>query len=229
MSRYPPSTIHRNLDLLSPQRIQNLNTDRHNTSPPSQTLNQATHPLPLNTTQSTTAQTQTHVQHSPCSYRIGKAQIYSSHPNHPHNSYTAPSQTHIHFTNSTYTSHPCTTRISSTSSAVDTKPEPHVSPRTSRTSCTSRTYRTSCTSCARIPHTPHSPQPHLPVTSHQHFPCHRTLTLSQHTHMQHKQKTPHQHRVPIQPHRQTNDDNLTTDTTYPAVKVRYISSYCRST
>ena len=37
----------------------------------------------------------------------------------------------------------------------------------------------------------HSPQPHLPRTSYQHCRHPRTLTLSQHTHMQHRQQYIH--------------------------------------
>ena len=47
MCRYPPSTIHRYLDLPCPQTIQTRNTDRHNTTPPSQTLDQASHTSPV--------------------------------------------------------------------------------------------------------------------------------------------------------------------------------------
>ena len=65
------------------------------------------------TTHTTATQTQIHALH--CFYRIGKAQTQSS---HPLTSYPALSQTHL--THSTCTS--------STSSAVNTKSEPHVPP-----------------------------------------------------------------------------------------------------
>ena len=69
----------------------------------------------------------------------------------------------------------------------------------------------------------HSPQPHLPLTPHQHFRHPRTLTLSQHTHMQHKQQYMHhshqqqphsQHRVLRQPHKQTKNYHRTTTQTH---------------
>ena len=47
----------------------------------------------------------THVQHSPCPQRIGKAQTQFSHPLTPLSTHTAPSQTHTHVTHSTNTSH----------------------------------------------------------------------------------------------------------------------------
>ena len=96
LCRYPPSTIHRYLDLPSTQRIQTHTSYRHNTTPPLPTLVQAPYPLPTYTTHTTATKTQTHVQHSPCPHRIGKAQTQFSHPLtpplHPHrpepNTYT---------------------------------------------------------------------------------------------------------------------------------------------
>ena len=61
--RYPPSTIHRYLDLLSTQRIQTHNSHMHNTTRPLQTLVQAPYPLPTYATHTTATETQTHVQH----------------------------------------------------------------------------------------------------------------------------------------------------------------------
>ena len=60
-----------------------------------------THP-----TYTTATKTQTHVQHSPCSHRIGKAQTKSSHPLIPLSTHVAPSQTHTHITYSTNSFHP---------------------------------------------------------------------------------------------------------------------------
>ena len=51
-------------------RIWTQNSQRHNTTPPFQTLVQAPYPLPTYTTHTIATQTQTHVQHSPCSYRV---------------------------------------------------------------------------------------------------------------------------------------------------------------
>ena len=53
----------------------------------------------------TPTKTQTHVQHSPCPQRIGKAQTLFYHPLTPLSTHTAPSQTHTHVTHSTNTSH----------------------------------------------------------------------------------------------------------------------------
>ena len=47
----------------------------------------------------------THVQHSPCPQRIGKAQNLLSHPLTPLSTHTAPSQTYTHVTHSINTSH----------------------------------------------------------------------------------------------------------------------------
>ena len=72
----------------------------------------------------------------------------------------------------------------------------------------------------------HPPQPHLPRTPHQHCRHPRTLTLSQHIHMQHKQQAsqtpqqPHsQHRVPRQPHKHTKDYHRTTNTTQTHIPI----------
>ena len=53
MCRYPPSTIHRYLDLPSTQIIQTHTSHRHNTTPPLPTLVQAPYPLPIYTTHTT--------------------------------------------------------------------------------------------------------------------------------------------------------------------------------
>ena len=84
-------------------------------------------------------------------------------------------------------------------------------------------------------------QPHLTQTPHQHCRHPPTLTLSQHTHMQHKQQYMHHSHRNNRTHNIGYYDNLTnrprTTTglltphkhTCPAVKVREISSYCKST
>ena len=95
MCRYPPSTIHRYLDLPSTQRIQTHTSHRHNTTPPLPTPVQAPYPLPTYTTHTTATKTQTHVQHSPCPQRIGKAQTQFSHPLTP-SPPTLPRAKHIH-------------------------------------------------------------------------------------------------------------------------------------
>ena len=93
----------------------------------------------------------------------------------------------------------------------------------------------------------HSLQPHLTQTPHQH--CRHPHTLTAHTHATqttvHASQSPQQphaqHRVLRQPHKQTKDYHRTANTTQvifhchchkhtgPAVKVREISSYCKST
>ena len=79
MRRYPPSTIHSYLDLTSTHIIQSNNSQRHNITPPFQTLVQAPYPLPTYATHTTATQTQTHFQHVPCSYRISTSPIQLSH------------------------------------------------------------------------------------------------------------------------------------------------------
>ena len=64
MRRYPPSTIHRYLDLPSTQRIQSRTSHRHNTTPPLHTLVQAPYLLPTYITHTIATKTQTHDQHS---------------------------------------------------------------------------------------------------------------------------------------------------------------------
>ena len=86
--------------------MQTNTSHRHNTIPPFQTLVQSPYPLPTYTTHATATKTQTHVQHYPCSHRIGKAQTQSSHPLISLSTHAAPSQTHTHLTYSTNSSHP---------------------------------------------------------------------------------------------------------------------------
>ena len=100
--------------------------NRHNTTPPLQTLDQALYPLPTYITLTTATKTQTHVQHSPCSHRIGKVQTQSSHPLTP-SPPTPPRAKHISHTPPT--PHiPRTTLIHNRSAALGTIPEPRVPP-----------------------------------------------------------------------------------------------------
>ena len=66
--------------LPSTQRIQTHTPHKHNSTPPLPTLVQVPYPLPTYTTHTTATKTQTHVQHSPCPYRIGEAQTQFYHP-----------------------------------------------------------------------------------------------------------------------------------------------------
>ena len=79
-----------------------------NATLPLRTLVQALYPLPTYTTHTTATKTQTHVQHSPCSHRIGKVQSKSSHSLTPPplSTQATPSQTHKHLTYSTNSSTP---------------------------------------------------------------------------------------------------------------------------
>ena len=89
---------------------ENPDSHRHNTTPLLPTLVQAPYPLP---TYITATKTQTHVQHSPCPQRIGKAQTKFSHP-------LTPLSKHIHM------SHTPPTPLTSTSPVLDKTPEPRV-------------------------------------------------------------------------------------------------------
>ena len=153
MCWYPPSTIHRYLDLPYTQRIPTHTSHRHNTIP---TLVQASYPLPTYTTHTTATKTQTHVQHYPCPHWNGKAQTQFSHPLTP-SPPTPPRAKHIHTSHTPPT--PLTKLISSTSPILDKTPEPRVPLIHALTATTP------------------------PRTPHQHCRHPRTLTLSQHTHM----------------------------------------------
>ena len=184
---------------------------------PHQTLVQAPYPFPTYTTHTSEPKTQIHVQHSPCSHRIGKAQTQSSHP------LTPPPLLPRRPEPKTYTSHILqqllitrTTLIHSPSAALDTIHEPGVPP-----TCLALTTTT----------------PHLSPHQHCHQPhCHqpRTITLSQQTHKQ--QYTHHSHskdriHIGTTPTSQTDQRRPQTQhkDTDPTVKVREISSYYRST
>ena len=154
-------------------------------------------PLPTYTTHTIATKTQTHVQYSPCSHRIGKAQTQSPHPLTPLSLPTPLRAKHIHIALSPPTPHiPRTTLINNMSNTLDTIPEP------------------------RVPHTcpafttPHpSPTPELSSTSHYHTLSADTHATQTTVHASQSQQPPHPHRVPRQPHRQTKDDRMTTDTT----------------
>ena len=171
-----------------------LTTQTDNTTPPLQTLVQSLYPLP--TYASHTTATQTHVQHSPCSHRIGKAQTLTSHPFTP-SPPTPPQAKHIHISHTPPT--PLTLRttfIPSMPAASDTIPEPRIPPQAL-----------------------HSPQPHLLHPHTVPSPWHLQI-LSLYTHetqatvyASQSPQPPHPHRVQRQPHRQTKYDHMTTDTT----------------
>ena len=139
----------------------------------------------------------------PCEVSLpGQAQF--SHPLTPHR----PSQTHTHGTHCTNTSHR------------------HIT-------CTRQNTRTTCTTHTRTHRNHTSPGPHTSIAV--------TLAPSQHTHMQHKQQYMHHSHRNNRTHNigyyvnLTNRPRTTTGLqtphkhTGPAVKVREISSYCKST
>ena len=211
MCRYPPSTIHRYLDLPSTQRIQTHTSHRHNLTPPLPTLVQAPYPLPTYTTHTTATKNTDTRPTLPCPHRIGKAQTQFSHPLTP-SPPTPPRAKHIHM------SHTPPTPLTSTSPVLDKTPEPRVPLIHTLTAAT--------------PHP--DPTPALPSPSHPH-------TLTAHTHMQHKQQYMHHSHRNNRTHNIGYYDNLTNRPrittglltphkhTGPAVKVREISSYCKST
>ena len=147
--------------------------------------------LPTYTTHTTATKSQTHVQHSPCPQRIGKAQTLFSHPLTPLSTHTARAK-HIHM------SHTPLTPLTSTSPVLDKIPEPRVPLIHALTATTPHPY----------------PTPTLPSPSHPH-------TLTAHTHAtqttvhasQSPQQPQAQHRVLRQPHKQTKDHHRTTNTT----------------
>ena len=200
MCRYPPSTIHRYLDLPTTQIIQTHTSHRHNTTPPLPTLVHAPYPLPTyttHTTHTTTTKAKTHVQHSPCPHRIGEAQTQFSHPLTP-SPPTPPGQTHkyIHMSHSSPT--PLTTLISSTSPVLGKTPEPRVPHIHALTATTP----------------PPDPTPALPSPSHPHTLTAHTHATQTTVHASQSQQQPHsQHRVLRQPHKQTMDYHMSTNTT----------------
>ena len=189
MCRYPPSTIHRYLDLPSTRRIRARTSHGHDATPALPTLVQAPYPLPTYTTHTAT-KAHTHVQHSPCPQRIGKAQTQFSRPLTPLSTHTARAR-RMHM------SHTPPTPLTSTSHVLDKTPEPRV-PLIHALTAT----------------TPHpDPTPALPSPSHPH-------TLTAHTHAArtavHASQSPQQphahHGVLRRPRRQTKDYHGTTNT-----------------
>ena len=207
MCRYPPSTIHRYLDLSSTLRIKPRTSHRHNTNQPFPTLVQAPYLLP---TYTTATKTQTHVQHSPCPHRIGKAQtpLIHSPPSPP----TPSRAKHIPHTPPT----PLATLISSTSPVLDKTPEPRVPLIHALTATTP----------------PPDPTPALPSPSHLHTLTAYTHATQQYMHHSHRNNRTHNIGYYDNP---TNRPRTTTGLLTPhkhidpAVKVRELSSYCRAT
>ena len=122
MCRYPPSTIHRYMDLPSTQRIQTPTSHRHNTTPPLPTLVQVPYPLPTYTTHTTATKhrhtSNTHHVHTGLVKPKPNSLIHSPTPLHPcrsdPNTYTC------------HTLHQHLSLYSSTSPVLDKTPEPHV-------------------------------------------------------------------------------------------------------
>ena len=130
---------------------------------------------------------------------------------------TPPRAKHIHM------SHTPPTPLTSTSPVLDKTPKPRV-PLIHALTAT----------------TPHpDPTPALPSPSHPHTLTPHTHATQTTVHASQSLQQPHaQHRVLRQPHKQTKDYHMTANTTQlltphkhtgPAVKLREISSYCKST
>ena len=183
MCRYPPSTIHRYLDLPSTQIIQTHTSHRHNTSPPLPTLVQAPYPLPTYTPPQPKHRHMSNTPPVPTGLVKPKpnSPIHSS-PSPP----TPPRAKHIHM------SHTPPTPLTSTSFVLDKTPEPRV-PLIHALTAT----------------TPH-PGPHTSTAvtlAHTHA-TQTTIHASQSPQQPHAQ-----HRVLRQPHKQTKDYHRTTNTT----------------
>ena len=149
-------------------------------------------PLPTPYTTHTTAnKTQTHVQHSPCPHRIGKAHTQFSHPLTP-SPPTPPRAKLIHM------SHTPPTPLTSTSPVQDKTPEPRVPLIHTLTATTPRP----------------DPTPALPSPSHPHTLTTYTHATQTTVHASQSPQQPHaQHRVLRQPHKQIKDYHRTTNTT----------------
>ena len=197
MRRYPPNTIYRYRDLPSTHLIQTDNSHRHNTTPPLQTLVQApTHspPTPYTPPQPKHRHT-SNIPLFPQDWQSPNPILASYYP--PLYQRRPEPNTHISHTPPTPLI-PRTTLIHSTSAALDTIPEPRV-PLTCQALTTT---------------TPHpSTTLALPSTSHPHTILAYTHATQTTVHTSQSQQPPHPHRVLRQPHRQTKDDNMTTDTT----------------
>ena len=174
---------------------ENTDSHRHNTTPPLPSLVQAPYPLPTYITHTTAIKTQTPIQYSPCPHRIGKSQTQLSHPLTPLST-PPPRAKHIRMSHTPPT--PLTTLISSTLPVLDKTPEPRVPLIHELTATTPPTDPT--------PALPSLSQPHT-LTAH----THATQTT---VHASQSPQQPHsQHRVLLQPHKQTKDYHRTTNTT----------------
>ena len=203
MRRYPPSTIHRYLDLPYTQIIQTHNSHRHNTTSPDPCPSH--YPLPHSPPTPLTPPQPKH-RHTSNSHhvptRLVKPKpnpiIHSTHHPPP----TPPRAKHIHISHTPPNPHiPRTTLIHNTSDALDTMPEPRVPP-----TCPALT-------------TPHPfPIPALPSTSHHHTLSADTHATQTTVNASQSQQPPHPHMDPRQLHRQTKNDNMTTDTHIPSSK-----------
>ena len=157
MCRYPPITIDRYLDLPSTQRIQIHIPNRHNATPPLQTLVQApTHSTPTPPTPSQPKHRHT-FNIPPVTSGLVKPKpnpLNHSPPSPP----TPPLAKHIHISHTSPTPlNPSTTLIHITSAAQDTILEPHVPP-----TCPARTTTTPYQSPTPALHSPsHSLNKHI--------------------------------------------------------------------
>ena len=191
MRRYPPSTIHRYLDMPSTQRIQTHISHRHNTAPPFQTLVQApTHSTPI--PPSPPKHKHRHTSNTPLVLTglvKPKANTLIHAPPSPP---TPPRAKYI------LVSHISPTPlIHSTSAVLDTIDEPRLPP-----TCPALTTTT-----------PHPfPTPTLPSPSHPHSLSAYTHATQTTVHASQSHQPPHHHRVQRQPHRQTKYDHMTTET-----------------
>ena len=117
MCRYPPSTIHRYLNLPSTQRIQTHTSHILNTTPPLPTLVQAPYPLPTYTTHTTATK---HMSNTPPVLTGLVKPKPNSLIHSPHSPPTPLRAKHIHM------SHTPPTPLTSTSPVLDKTPEPRV-------------------------------------------------------------------------------------------------------
>ena len=185
MCRYPPSTIHRYLDLPSTQRIQTHTSHRHNTTPPLPTLVQAPYPPTPNTPPQPKHRHMSNTPPVPTGLVKPKPNsLIHSPPSPP----TPPQAKHMHMSQTP------PTPLTSTSPVLDKTPEPRVPLIHALTTTT--------------PHP--DPTPALPSPSHSHS-THTTQTTVQAS--QSPQQPHTQHRVLRQHHKQTKDYHRTTNTT----------------
>ena len=202
MRRYPPSTVYKYLDLPSTQRIRTHKGHRQNATPPLKTLVKS--PTDHPATPPTPPQ-----------------------PKHIHTPYTLPGLVkpdpilssarakHMHISHTLQTLLiPRTTLIPNMSDALYTILEP-CAPST----CTALSTTTP----------PPSPTPAFPFPSHPHTLSSYTHASQTTVHVSQLQQPPYPHRAPQQPHRQTKWLQTLRKHIDPAVKVKEIASYFRST